>query len=496
MKKTDINLVPNIENPTPDYYCTWQTQLYATSGGTPKMQRDNIGERQLFEKDKPYGWAHFYEKARKDLFIVMDDSWDVPTENEDGYFGSLVLDRKKFPESTAGGASNGEALKRLSDRVKALGWKGLGGWVCAQEAPDFIGDMSVEDYWIQRLKDADRSGFSYWKVDWGKKASDAEFRKMLTGLGRRYAPRLIIEHAMTSEVIPCSDVYRTYDVPAIMSIPMTMEKIAKFAKAGVAESGYMGLINCEDEAYIAAAGGFPMGIMRHAYVGSFPNGQPDCAFPVVHRNIKSRMNEVVRAARWHRIAPAFSVDAENTFVSEDVLTDSWRFLDKGAEIEPWWFGQSAVCDFISGGFLKKTAPAAISRGCDLPTVIPDENGNIPYVIASRNPNGVFSVATLGRTLDREYRIPRCDVLVNIGNSNTVGIFGEYGNIILRTEFKDVKSVILQDIACDSAYDVTQDVTFSQGDIIISGELISYVCALEQDINDISECGVALSITAQ
>ena len=35
MKKTDINLIPDITNPSPDYYCTWQTQLYASCDGKP-----------------------------------------------------------------------------------------------------------------------------------------------------------------------------------------------------------------------------------------------------------------------------------------------------------------------------------------------------------------------------------------------------------------------------------------------------------------------------
>lgn len=33
--KDFINHIPSHKNPSPDYYCTWQTQLYATSGGTP-----------------------------------------------------------------------------------------------------------------------------------------------------------------------------------------------------------------------------------------------------------------------------------------------------------------------------------------------------------------------------------------------------------------------------------------------------------------------------
>ena len=45
MKKTNINLIPDIQNPTPDYYCTWQTQLYATNDGKPQGQRAIIGEK-------------------------------------------------------------------------------------------------------------------------------------------------------------------------------------------------------------------------------------------------------------------------------------------------------------------------------------------------------------------------------------------------------------------------------------------------------------------
>lgn len=492
MKITKVNLIPDIQNPTPDYYCTWQTQLYATSGGTPKQQRDAMGERQLFSEEKPYGWAYFYEKARRDLLLVIDDSWDVPTENEDKYFGSLILDRAKFPESTAGDVSNAEALKSLTERVKALGWKGLGGWICAQEAPAcFDGDR--EKYWVERLKDADASGFAYWKVDWGVRANDIEFRKMLTELGRKYAPRLIIEHAMTPEIIPCSDVYRTYDVPAVMSIPLTMQKLAFFAKVGEAEKGYMGLVNCEDEVYVAAAGGFTMGSMRHAYEGEFPNGQPDCSFPSIHRNLKSKMYEVIRAARWHRIAPAFGVNADDTYISEKMLSDTWHFEERQAEIEQWWFMQDMVADFIEGNILTKTAPAAISRGCELPQVTPDTDGNIPYIVASRNPNGVFSIATLGRTLGRSYYIPRCDVCVNIRDADTVGIFGEYKRITLNTERKSIKTVLIQDLSTDNAYDVTEDILFLDGRLTVSGELISSICGIAQPDTDTSESGVVLKI---
>ena len=97
MNKTEINLVPNTINPSPDYYCTWQTQLYATCDGKPPAQRASIGETALFNQEKPFGWAYFYEKARQDLFMVMDDSWDVPLNGDRAFYGSLLLNSEKFP---------------------------------------------------------------------------------------------------------------------------------------------------------------------------------------------------------------------------------------------------------------------------------------------------------------------------------------------------------------------------------------------------------------
>ena len=165
-EKTTVNLVPDTVNPTPDYYCTWQTQLYATNDGKPAEQRKIIGEKALFSPEKPYGWAYFYEKALGDLLFIMDDSWDVPPDNDERYFGSLILNGEKYPEAVGKAQSNADAIKRLSERMKSIGWKGLGGWVCAQEAAIF-GDSDRDTYWAERLKDADAAGFSYWKVDWG-----------------------------------------------------------------------------------------------------------------------------------------------------------------------------------------------------------------------------------------------------------------------------------------------------------------------------------------
>lgn len=492
MKLKNIGLIPNAQNPTPDYYCTWQTQLYATCDGKPEGQRRAICESSLFDKEKPFGWAYFYPEVRSDLFFVMDDSWDVPPSNDESYYGSLVLDREKFPEAAKAG-SNGQALKSLTDRVKALGWKGLGGWVCVQES-DKRGSFETEDdYWIDCLRDADEAGFAYWKVDWGHKSKDPEFRQKMTELGRVHAPELIIEHAQVSDKVASYDVFRTYDVPAIFSIPKTMEKLKGVLFVGVTKPGYKGLINCEDEAYIAAAGGFSMGIMRHPYSGSFVNGKSDMSFPSVHRNLKTKMYEVTRAARWHRVAPAFGVDSENTKVSDTMLEDTWQFEDYSAEIESWWVEFSLLGDRYVNDHVTLPAPAMIVRNCDFPIVEPDEKGNVPYVVASKNPNGVYSIVTCGRTFERSYGIPACRVSIDVGDTETVGVFGEYNELVINTDYTDIKGVLAQDIAAEFAIDITEDVRIEKGKVTIPGELLHRIGTSAQPPSDTSEPGTAIKI---
>ncbi|MBQ6947236.1 MAG: hypothetical protein IJN42_04230 [Clostridia bacterium] len=482
MNPTEINLIPDISNPTPDYYCTWQTQLFATCNGGPAEQRKAICEQALFDPQKPWGWAHFYQKARGDLYLVMDDSWDVPPDNDERYYGSLQLDKEKFPTF----CNEELPLKALTEKVKALGWKGLGGWVCARESPT-LPAQNEQAYWSERLKETQRAGVSYWKVDWGEKCRKPAFRKMLTELGRIHAPDLWIEHAKIRESLPHSDVFRTYDVPALMSIPMTLEKIAALAPFPEAGDNKC-LINCEDEAYIAAAGGFAMGIMRHPHVGPFADGRTDLSFPPLHRNLKTKLTEVLRAVRWHRLAPAFG--GGKCVFSQEILSDTWRFEKREEEMELWWFDSPLIADFITDHIITKSAPAAFARNTVLPHVVPDEKGFAPYCIATRHPNGCFAVATLGRTAERSYFLPKCDITVSVGDADTIGIFGKYKTLRLETA-RPFTTVLLQDLAADTAVDITDKVSVSAKGLTLSGALLEQICALPE--GDTSEPGAVLKL---
>lgn len=288
------------------------------------------------------------------------------------------------------------------------------------------------------------------------------------------------------------DVFRTYDVPAIMSIPMTMKKLHEIlAYRQIAETA-MGLINCEDEVYIAAAGGFTMGIMRHPYSGAFIDGREDMSFPTVHRNLKTKMYEVVRSVRWHRIAPAFGVDG-NVNIDESVLTDYWEIENKNAEIESWWLDLDLpeFNPYVKNDVITISATKQIARRCKMAEVIPDKNGNVPYVVTSKNPNGAFSVLTLGRTLGRVYEIPECNVTINAEGADIIGVFGEYEKLIIKTDLNNIKAVFMQDLADETAYDITDDTIFENEKIIIPGQLIHRIGTMAQPEGDTSEPGVVV-----
>ena len=115
-------------------------------------------------------------------------------------------------------------LKQLSEHIKSKGWKGVGGWICAQKAETHAA-IPEEEYWKRRIKAANAAGFDYWKVDWGKEDRNGEWRRKLTAIGKRYAPHLYIEHALQNEFIEFSDVFRTYDVENITAQPITIRRI-------------------------------------------------------------------------------------------------------------------------------------------------------------------------------------------------------------------------------------------------------------------------------
>lgn len=535
------SLVPATPSKAPDYYCTWNLQGFVT-GHTfgrgsndfrAEMNEDNLfGTHKVYPKDttktidgatytvdsRYQGWLDHFPSIRQDLLFVMDDSWDIPTNSnskrphgtnyDNEYLATLTIDPTRFPSFTG---KDKERMADLVNAVKAKGWRGLGGWICAQNpinlTKKYTGKANTlenskkwtvkqeEKYWKLRLKESQETGFHYWKLDWGNKDRDDTFRRNLSRWGREVAPDVIIEHASFQDggphkpyYITFSQVLRTYDVNANLSQAQTISRVAEVLSKGKNEIDGWSIINCEDEAYIAAGLGCAIGIMRHPYVGAYPNGKPDGTFDAGNRFMKNRLNEIVRAVRWHRIALPFSADGDYS-VSDEKLFDS----GKNSRYE---------------------APARVSRRLPLPEILGVDafNKEKPYVLASLYDNECTSVAVINRLIDGDYKQQKVDVRVQpLRWDRKVGIFGYYHSLTLayqnglpQGKFK----IFAQDLASDdSPKEIPYLKTADGRGIVISGATIEDLCKKNQykytevshikaNHTDLSDPGIVLLVVAE
>jgi hypothetical protein len=480
------SLVPANSSGASDYFSTWNVQGYICSYSSNEDMRKAMNEKNMFNDSLYKNWIGLFPRIREDLIFVMDDSWDIP-QNKNGmlnnnYLGSVELNEERFPSFKG---TPTERLQELVKAVKARGWRGLGVWICAQEAPVF-GKVDSVVYWITRLKVANDAGILYWKVDWGKNNNNYGWRKMLTNLGRKYAPDLIIEHAMNEKFIEISDAYRTYDVENVVAQPITIRRISNLLYYEP-ENGAKGIINCEDEPYIAAALGCAIGIQRHTFSGNLPNRTKDFVFPPVGRDLKKRMDEVTRGIRWHHIAEPFGVGDDNYSIDTVVLNDYW-ILEERETWCTWCKGRNP------GDTLCESAPARLSRGLPLPEVI-NPNPNQPFVLSSQYPNGTVAIATIGRGIKRNYFLQRMNIEQKIYNINApIGIFGDYESLSLRLPFNiegGKYKVYGQDLAGDKPMDVTKEIIFSGNEVKIPGDVIRRVGLSAATRGDISDPGLVL-----
>ena len=478
--KLSKSLVPSTPSQAPDYFCTWNIQGYVVSCGNASDMRSQMNERRLFSPDTLCHWADIFPRLRSDLYFVLDDTWDVPaTDNrsDNPWIGRLELDETRFP-SFKGNAT--QRMKHLSDSIRSYGWKGLGLWICAQQA-QALPQRSQEDYWNERLESHQQAGVRYWKVDWGREDHNDAWRKMLADNARRLAPDVLIEHAMKKEYVAFSDAYRTYDVENIISQPVTIARVVELL-GYKAEGGAKGIINCEDEPYIAAGLGCAVGMMRHAYPGLYPSGKPDYVFPSAIRDLKRRIDEVERLLHWHRIAEPFGVNGDYA-VDNVLLEDNWI-----VQANETWVNREL------GKPVYASAPARVSRCMPLPEVkyVGYER---PYVLASRYPNGAVALAAIGRTLGREYICKQVSVGVEIEDiTKPIGLFGPLGDVTLKADMpkKNVR-VLAQDLKGDKAIDITSRVDITNAGIVVPADVIRKVGLMAATPGDLSDPAMVLRV---
>lgn len=496
------------------YFCTWLSQGLGRTKeeqlSNTKQTRDYLTEELAFGKG---GLASVYPKLKKNLIFLFDDGWDVGYDLHMGrnrdQFGSLIVNDERFPSCTGKPV---ERLTKLNELVKKAGWKGLGIWICANACGETMTERLNPDearkYWRERMHWSRKAGVLYWKVDWGHYERSEPFRRMLNEIAIETYPELVIEHAGCVQalngveinnpnskdsglfmewnnehihwlnILSFSKVFRTYDILNQLSVPTTLDRVYNTLRLAYENDTANCILNCEDEMYIGAVLGMNLGIMRSEL---WRPALPDIQDPTCFRN---RLTEVYRAMHWLLyFAPPMGVNEVVVTASEERLFDSHLYDEKN-------FGGK-----YKGKKVIQSAPAIIARGCAMPKVNYLEEEK-PFIIASRNKNGAYSIASLYRKIGQNlYRTPRAESTLFVDDPNApIGVFGYHDKLILKFPILiNNYHIYMQDLASDTSEDITQFVDLSGNRILIDGELISRIGKKANKSNDISEPGVVIKL---
>ena len=488
--------------PTPNYWCTWGIQNALSCGGIRSAvsfggdqggaePRDKINADCLFGED---GWARrFYPNCRSDLYVMLDDGWDVPYKTDANkfreLFGSLEPDAVRFG---AFGKTPSERLKRINRELIDLGWQGAGLWVCSQSPGEnrqvHFDDAKSAESWKRRLAASAAAGIGYWKIDWGCRGGN-EYRRPITELKNRIYPELVVEHKpMRSFVfngydrkaekligdgrlftpeslartdwstdydgIMCSyaDVLRIYDMMLPVEGATAMERLAYYSRI-VDATDSKTVLNAEGAVIQAAVLGHAFGVMRAPGVRTGLYG----AAPDVSR-LCERLAEVDRALAWQRYAPVFGGRADaKTLFSETTLTDRWTYLQNEGWYRPVW-----------GREVWQTGPAVLSRGLPLPSVKTRE-AEAPFVAACRHPNGALAVGAFQRMTGGRFFTPLADVTVEatLDVGKPLGVFGTFGSLTVKTAVRGCR-VFARDLAGGPTLEITSKTNVEGGRLAIDG----------------------------
>jgi hypothetical protein len=487
----ETSLVPTVPSKAPNYWCTWATQNYMYGHGLRSLDaavlegesggdlaRSAMTENNVFAER---GWAEsFYPQIRNDLFFLLDDGW------ESGGTATFELDTTKFPSFSG---APPERLSKLNRAVQEAGWRGAALW--CRNTPD-----SGRAHRLESLSGS--AGVQYWKVDLG----DPTFS--LVRLRDQIHIPLTFEHvhgelpvngdwhkdgrfgaqqwdSRRMTILRNTDVYRTYDVTSILSLPTTLDRLAAMLEGADGHPEVKALLNVEDEVYVAAVMGCTMGVMRHPLVGMRPGEDPDLFFNGP-RQTKRRLDEVVRALRWQRIAPPFSPGSGKIAIDKEVLMDSWSF-----EQAQTWQKE------LVGATVRQGAPARIARNMDLPQV--KVKGDKPFVFATRFPNGAVAIAAQERTrVGEAWYMPGCDVTLSVTDApGPYGVFGHFDSLTLAFDKAPRgKRILAQDLAGDKAIDITGSVQLRGNRLHIPGSVIRDVGLRAATPGDLSAPGLVIA----
>lgn len=502
LPETKINGIPQTGPDTGNYWCTWDTQFRVNgleAGKDTRNLRNRLNQEFLFgEKGMLTG---YFKKVRQDLYVLLDDGWDVGWDVAgDGpvsIFGSQELFEEKFPDCTG---EPWERLAKMRRKVCDLGYRGLGLWICANgvgEKRDIpFSQEEMDAYWRERAIWCRKARVDYWKVDWGYHCQDIAYRNRMTQIVKTYAPDLKVEHAFCrgpldreeideeslGKLLACSDYFRTYDLLKEFTYSTTISRMqeAFCARAGQ-DYGCRSILNGEDAPLLEAALGCSIGVMRHPCWGGTETDVLEMGL---------RWNEVERALRWQRIAPPFGLGESVNMASEEILED-WTGQLSGPEADGWL---KEIRILPEGGTVRQKAPAILARNMEFPKA-ETMDGEKAFLACSRHPRtGAVGIAFIPRTCgERKLYTPRMNVSFHMGAFvKSLGIFGEFAVLTVLLEEAVERRVYLQDLCREEAVDVTElVVTEDSRRLVVDFALLKENGWLDNDAGDVSAPGFML-----
>jgi len=513
-----MKIIPTEGRNTASYWCSWRNQRMFMPNPYfhmrlfdfdthSRVQREMLNDEFLFGKRGIL--SRYMQDIRGDMYVMLDDGWDIPYKGSYSSFGSLELNTERFPY---GGATPAEDLAILSRKVRELGYAGTGLWVpvsCIGESAEAPFDIHrFGEYWTERAKWLGEADISYLKVDWGFHENDIEYRTLLTDIFKRYAPDMQVEHTVPdgwfykperdlkpfADTLAISDSFRCYDVRFDFNSVSTLGRAAAMLTLDTkVREDCEGLINVGEEPYIAAALGCTMGIMSHPLLrGSVISMIPDDFENGIsnRQTLKSEyhsFDHYVRALRWQRLAPAFSYTSGETLCSDNWLKDSWTYKK-----EPYPYDRNDLC----GKTIVQTAPQIVARRAPLPTVAHSENNAYePYIAASLNPiSGAYTVAALPRTIDgvMNCTTPKADVICRaLSADKPFAVFGRFASLTLEFD-RPIEGMRLfgGDLLLDDHGDITDldGVRISGNRLTLDGDLLERLGLERVSLHDLSDPG--------
>jgi hypothetical protein len=507
------DLIPNSTSSSPNYWCTWYAQNYWQQRGgeiTDFEAINNPNAREELNYDNLFnpedGWAAGYmPRGRSDWFFLIDHGWQTKEEGERTLpgalpFFSLQLDPGDFPEFADPDPKI--SLKLFNEKIIETGWKGLGIWT--RGTVDSVTARTMVEW-------SEYAGIKYWKIDgggtenfWSYKIKKEIFPELnleyVTGAGgnlnpgwdqpdkKEYPSVYDIGGSKQLDmlrVLKNSDVFRTYDATPILMSVTTLRRTHDILKQTQGHHEFVSILNLQDDCNAAAGLGCLVASKRHPnYMERRLDGKDLHHQLSGKRHMQGRMNEPERYGRWSRIAPAFPAGQGTYKSSEKELIDYYPFTK-------WDTWNKATY----GKTVYQSAPAVMARNMPLPEV--EIDGEPPYVMATRYPNGPVCVATEGRVRpEDQWFHPRAKVTIEVEDaSQPIGIFGHYKELVISfgKDISKLKHIWAQDLLAEKAKDISSEVNIEGNTLVIPGHLIDRIGTSAGDEGDISVPGMVIRI---